>query len=151
MQDKPAFLAEARRLLRPGGRLVIAAWLTREDPTPKETKYLLEPICFEGRLPSMASAAEYEDMLRAAGLHDIGFKDLTQNVKKTWSVCALRCITRISRHPFLRQRLLDPAFRNRVFAKTVLRIWLAYQTGSMRYGVFTAVKRRDSGQPELPG
>ena len=151
MQDKPAFLAEARRLLRPGGRLVIAAWLTREDPTPKEKKYLLEPICLEGRLPSMVSAAEYEDMLRAAGLHDIGFKDLTQNVKKTWSVCALRCITRISRHPFLRQRLLDPAFRNRVFAKTVPRIWLAYQTGSMRYGVFTAVKRRDSGQPELPG
>lgn len=144
MPDKPAFFTEARRLLRPGGRLAIAAWLSRERPSPYESKYLLEPICVEGRLPSLASASEYEDMLRGAGLHDVGFEELTRNVKRTWSVCALRCLTRISTHPFLRQRLFDPEFGNRIFAKTVLRIWLAYQTGSMRYGVFTARKPRDA-------
>lgn len=140
MQDKPAFFAEVSRLLRPGGRFVVVAWLTRDQPSLRESKYLLEPICVEGRLPSMASASEYEDMLRGAGLKNIEFEDLTHNVKKTWSVCALRCVTRISRHPFLRQRLFDPSFSNRVFAKTVLRIWLAYATGAMRYGLFSAVK-----------
>jgi tocopherol O-methyltransferase len=137
MQDKPAFFAEVRRLLRPGGRFVVVAWLAREQPGAAEAKYLLEPICAEGRLPSMASAREYEEMLAAAGFQDLGFEDLTRKVKKTWRVCALRCLTRISSHQFLRQRFLDSTFPNRVFAKTVLRIWLAYTMGSMRYGLFS--------------
>jgi tocopherol O-methyltransferase len=140
MQDKPAFFAEVSRLLRPGGRFVVVAWLAREQPSAAEAKYLLEPICAEGRLPSMASASEYNEMLAGAGLRNIEFEDLTSKVKKTWRVCALRCLTRISRHPFLRQRLLDPTFPNRVFAKTILRIWLAYTTGAMHYGLFSGRK-----------
>ena len=140
MQDKPAFFAEASRLLRPGGRVVVVAWLAREQPGAAEAKYLLEPICAEGRLPSMASAQEYEQMLDAAGFQDLGFEDLTREVKKTWRICALRCLTRISSHHFLRQRFFDSTFRNRVFAKTVVRIWLAYTVGSMRYGLFSGRK-----------
>ena len=56
MKDKLAFFTEVNRLLRPGGRFVVAAWLSREQPALWESKYLLEPICVEGRLPSMASA-----------------------------------------------------------------------------------------------
>src|SRR5918992_2569434 len=82
MQDKPAFFAEVSRLLRPGGRFVVVAWLTREQPGASESKYLLEPICAEGRLPSMASAREYEQMLGAAGFQDLRFEDLTRSVKK---------------------------------------------------------------------
>ena len=140
MQDKPAFFAEVSRLLRPGGRFVVVAWLAREQPGAAETKYLLEPICTEGRLASMASAREYEEMLGAAGFQDLGFEDLTGKVKKTWRICALRCLTRITSHQFLRQRFFDSTFPNRVFAKTVLRIWLAYTLGSMRYGLFSGRK-----------
>lgn len=140
MQDKPAFFTEVSRLLRPGGRFVVVAWLAREQPGATETKYLLEPICAEGRLPSMASAREYEEMLATAGFGDLEFEDLTRQVKKTWRVCALRCLTRISSHQFLRQRFFDSTFANRVFAKTVLRIWLAYTLGSMRYGIFSGRK-----------
>lgn len=141
MQDKPAFFAEATRLLRRGGRFVVVAWLAREQPSAAQAKYLLEPICVEGRLPSMASACEYQEMLAGAGFGDIEFEDLTREVKKTWRVCALRCLTRISRNAVLRQRLFDSTFPNRVFAKTVLRIWLAYSTGAMRYGLFSGRKR----------
>jgi len=140
MPDKPAFFTEINRLLRPGGRFVVVAWLARDQPGAAETKYLLEPICAEGRLPSMASAPEYEAMLAAAGFEDLGFEDLTCKVKKTWRVCALRCLTRISSHHFLRQRFFDSTFPNRVFAKTVLRVWLAYTMGSMRYGLFAGRK-----------
>jgi tocopherol O-methyltransferase len=140
MQDKPAFFAEVNRLLRPAGRLVVAAWLTREQPRWCESKYLLEPICREGRLPNLASASEYCAMIEAAGFEDLQFADLTRSVKKTWRVCALRFISRVCRDPSLRRLLFDRDFKNRVFAKTVLRIWLAYRTGSMRYGLFSAVK-----------
>jgi tocopherol O-methyltransferase len=140
MRDKPAFFAEVNRLLRPGGRFVVTAWLTREQPSLWESKYLLEPICVEGRLPSLASASEYNEMLSCAGLREIIFRDLTRDVQKTWTICVSRFIRKIITEPSLRSRMFDPSFSNRVFAKTVFRIWLAYKTGSMRYGLFAARK-----------
>jgi tocopherol O-methyltransferase len=140
MASKDRFFCEAHRLLRPAGRCVVAAWLTRDHPARHESKYLLDPICTEGRLPSMASAAEYRSMLADAGFHDIQFSDLTRRVKKTWSICALRVLRRFFNDPAFRRALRDPRFTNRIFAKTVFRIWLAYQTGAMRFGLFAAQK-----------
>jgi tocopherol O-methyltransferase len=140
MPDKLKFCAEAFRLLRPQGRLVIAAWLTREQPKSAEIKLLLEPICDEGRLPSLASASEYLEMLSNAGLQDVKFLDLTTRIRKTWSLCAARFIRKSITDPAFRRRWRDPRLANRVFAKTVFRILLAYKIGSMRYGIFTATK-----------
>jgi tocopherol O-methyltransferase len=138
--DKPAFFQEAQRLLRPDGRLVVAAWLAREQATPFEARFLLEPICAEGRLPSMATASEYLAMFKAGGFRDPEFADLSRNVRKTWSICAYRLIKTIGSNAELRRALLQRDWGNHVFAKTVFRIWLAYRTGSMRYGVFSATK-----------
>jgi tocopherol O-methyltransferase len=140
MPDKGKFFAEAHRLLRRGGRLVVAAWLTRDRPAAWEARLLLDPICREGRLPSMESASEYRRMLEQAGFHDIGSADLTCRVKKTWSICALRVVRQSFSDSKFRAILLDPGFANRVFAKTVFRIWLAYQIGAMRFGLFSALK-----------
>jgi tocopherol O-methyltransferase len=140
MPDKPSFFAEVNRLLDRDGLFVVAAWLAPEQPAIWKTKYLLEPICIEGRLPNMSSASEYRTMFEEAKFHDITFVDLTRHVSRTWSICALRCLTRIGADPSLRRRLFDPNFPNRVFLKTVFRIWLAYTTGSMRYGLFSARK-----------
>jgi tocopherol O-methyltransferase len=140
MPDKARFFAEAYRLLHPGGRCVVAAWLTRDHPARWVAKHLLDPICREGRLPSMASAQEYRDMLGAAGFRDIQVSDLSPQVKKTWSVCAGRIVSRFLGDPSLRRILFDPLFANRIFALTVFRIWLAYRTGSMRFGLFAARK-----------
>jgi len=140
MLDKHRFFSEALRLLRPEGRLLVAAWLTRERPRAAETKFLLEPICVEGRLPSLASLTEYQQMLSAAGFRQIDCADLTAGVQKTWSLCAVRFIKKSITDSAFRRRWRDPGFSNRVFARTIFRIWLAYKIGSMRYGIFSAVK-----------
>ncbi|HKY08189.1 MAG TPA: class I SAM-dependent methyltransferase [Candidatus Binatia bacterium] len=140
MPDKLKFFIEARRLLRRGGRCVVAAWLTCEQPTGRQTKFLLEPICREGRLPSMASASEYRGMLEQAGFHDVECANLTRCVKRTWSICARRVVGRFLTDRSFRSVLFDPAFSNRIFARTVFRIWLAYQIGAMQFGVFSAQK-----------
>jgi tocopherol O-methyltransferase len=137
--DKPHLFAEAQRILRPGGRCAVAAWLACERPNQWQTRYLLEPICAEGRLPSMASAGEYRKMIEQAGFQNVEFLDLTSKVKKTWTVCALRVIKKVLADPAFRRRLFDREFTNRVFAKTVFRIRLAYETGAMRYGIFSAL------------
>ncbi len=138
--DKARIFAEAQRILRSGGRCLIAAWLTCERPSQWQARYLLEPICAEGRLPSMASVSEYREMIEHAGFHNVEFLDLTRNVKKTWTICALRVIKMLCTDPSFRKQLRDRDFANRVFAKTIFRIRLAYEVGAMRYGILSAVK-----------
>jgi cyclopropane fatty-acyl-phospholipid synthase-like methyltransferase len=140
IETKTKLFREARRILRAGGRFVVTAWLARERPATWEIKYLLEPICTEGRLPNLASTNEFRRMLEDAGFRQVEHLDLTRAVKKTWTFCALRLIKRFLRDPALRRRLCDPHFTNRVFAKTVFRIRLAYAIGAMRYGLFSATK-----------
>jgi len=136
--DKAKLCAEAYRIMRPNGRYVIAAWLACERPKDWQKRFLLEPICAEGRLPSMASVTEYRAMIESAGFRDLEFLDLSREVKKTWTVCALRVIKKLLTDSSFRARILDPGFTNRVFAKTIFRIRLAYATGAMRYGIFSA-------------
>ena len=67
MPDKPRFFSEASRLLRPGGRLVVCSWLAKEAASDWETRFLLEPICREGRMPGIGTANEYKRFYEAAG------------------------------------------------------------------------------------
>jgi tocopherol O-methyltransferase len=146
MPDKPAFFAQARRVLRPGGRLVICAWLAAESPSAWEVKHLLEPICREGRLPSMGSEAEYRAMAQAAGFEVIGWQDISAHVARTWWLCAGRFMGKLATTPRYARYLLNRDSGNRIFALTLFRILLAYRTGAMRYGVFTLLRKA-----EFPG
>ena len=46
------------------------------------------------------------------------------------------------REPEDRRFLLKDGGPNRIFALTLLRIWLAYETGALRYGILTYEKPR---------
>ncbi|MDB5348877.1 MAG: methyltransferase type 11 [Planctomycetota bacterium] len=140
MPDKAAFFAEVSRVLRPGGRFVVCAWLARSGARAWEIDHLLEPICREGRLPGMGTAEEYHQFARDAGLNPTGFDDLSRQVKRTWPLCAWRMIKGLIREPAYRRFLFVEKSPDRIFALTVFRIWMAYRTGSMQYGILTALK-----------
>jgi tocopherol O-methyltransferase len=137
MADKPRFFSEAFRVLRPGGRMGVYAWLARDDAGPRETRRLLEPICREGRLPSMGDEGDYRRLFAGAGFVDVDFEDLSRRVRKTWTLCVRRVLRRFLTDAEARRFFFSgPA--DRQFAATVFRILLAYRTGAMRYGLFTA-------------
>lgn len=142
MEDKEKFFSEVHRLLKPGGRFVTCAWLAKESPNDKEVKNFLEPICREGRLPHMGSESEYRSMMETVGLSSIAFRDISSQVKKTWAICAWRAAKAFLSDKSLRRYLLDKTSSERLFAKTLVRIWAAYNKKIMRYGLFSAEKKQ---------
>ncbi|WP_072313286.1 class I SAM-dependent methyltransferase [Agrococcus sp. Marseille-P2731] len=135
MEDKPGFFAQAHRVVRPGGRVVVCAWLAETGASGWKVRHLLEPICREGRLPSMGTREEYEAMARAAGFEVLDHEDVSRRVARTWTICARR----LARSVFVDRdtRQLAREGRNRIFALSFPRLILAYRTGAMRYGIFT--------------
>jgi len=140
MADKAAFFSQANRVLQNGGRLVVCAWLARENASRAESRFLLEPICREGRMPSMGTESDYRRFFQNAGFELERFDDVSASVKKTWPICVRRFLVALFRHPRYARFLFNRHRRNRIFALTIFRIWLAYNIGAMRYGIFTARK-----------
>ncbi|WP_104179027.1 class I SAM-dependent methyltransferase [Arthrobacter sp. B0490] len=143
MVDKPGFFAEAHRVLAPGGRLVICAWLAETDAGGWKVRHLLEPICREGRLPSMGTREEYEAMAVAAGFTVAGYEDVSRRVARTWTISARRLVKAI-----LVDREIRRLARGGISVLILPRLILAYRTGAMRYGIFTLSKGPESGTPQ---
>jgi tocopherol O-methyltransferase len=140
MDDKARCFAEAFRTLRPGGRLVVCAWLARRAPRPWQVRHLLAPICQEGRLPGLGDEAEYVALLRGAGFAVASVEDISGAVARTWSVCVRRGLHRLATDSRYPRFVLRGDARDRIFAVTLFRLLLAYRTGAMRYVVLTATK-----------
>lgn len=144
MADKPRALAEAYRVLRPGGRLVICTWQAAEWPAPWAVRHVLEPICREGRLAGLPSALDYHRWLLRAGFTVRRYEDLSRHVRRTWDVCLRRVAGALLRKPEYWHYLLDAAQRNRHFVFTLPRLWFGYRTGAFRYGLFVAEKSQST-------
>lgn len=136
MVDKVRFFTEARRILRPGGRLVVCAWLEGEGVRPWEVRHLLLPICREGRLPSMGSRADYGDLAAAVGFRLLDYQDISRQVRRTWSICLRRLAGSMIRHRDIRRLAFSHATQSRGFILSLPRLIVALRTGAMRYGIF---------------
>jgi tocopherol O-methyltransferase len=67
MQDKEIFFAQAHRVLKTGGRMVVCAWLSAANPTAPQRRHI-QPICREGRIPGMGTEIDYRKWFSEAGL-----------------------------------------------------------------------------------
>ena len=140
MADRLEVVREAHRLLRPGGRFVIAAWLSRPNPSRWQTRFLLDPICREGMLASpLPTVDEWRDTLDEGGFTVIAGDLVGSAVRRTWRHSALGVARQLGRASGWRY-LLDATKRHRRFALTVFRIWIAYGVRAMDYVVLVGRK-----------
>ena len=140
MPDKPGFFAQAHRVLRPGGRLVVCTWLARERPTVMQERWLIEPICREGRMPHLGSETDYRGLAEAAGFTVERVQDVTREIARTWPMIVRTFLRNLTHKPAYLRFLFNRHATNRIFALTAVRLWIAFRTGAMRYGVFTLRK-----------
>jgi tocopherol O-methyltransferase len=140
MVDKRLFFHEAYRILKPKGKMVVCAWLAKDKLKQYEIRFLIEPICSEGHLPSLGSENDYRQFMAEAGFQNIQSTPLTNRVKKTWNICIKRSFKAFFSDLEFLKSVLNPNFQNRVFLKTMFRIWAAYRLGSMEYSLFIGEK-----------
>ena len=139
MPDLRKFFQEAYRVLRPGGRIKICAWLGTENPSSIEERFLLRPICTEGRL-RLGAVSEYLSLMTETGFQNPAFKNVTEQVKRTWTLCTARVFKRLlTDSRYIRFLTSDPS-KNKSFLKSLVRIRVAYEIQSMLYGFIDATK-----------
>jgi tocopherol O-methyltransferase len=140
MADKAGVFREIARVLKPGGRMAVCAWIAADAPGRFRIRHLLEPICREGRLPGLGTESDYRGWIEAAGLTLEPGADWTAAVRSTWSRCLKATAARLVADPATRTALRRLPGRDRVFLLTTVRIWAAYRWGAMRYLLFVARK-----------
>lgn len=136
--DKAAFFKKAGSWLRPGGRMMICAWLSGDDLDEARRQRVYD-VCEGFLCPSLGTAGDYRSWMEAAGLEFSHYADWTDRVVETWEICRRR----VERSGV--RRLSAAINRNMtLFLDRFTTILDAYRTGAMRYGCLTA--RRSDGK-----
>jgi len=138
IRDQPAVLREASRVLRPGGRFVACVWMASSSPSWGARRYLLGPICEEGHLSGLPAAPDLRRWAAQAGLQVEQLRDVTTRVRRTWTTVIDRFLGVLFTDSAVLRTLLDRSEPDRVFARTILRIWIAQHIGALRYGWLVA-------------
>jgi cyclopropane fatty-acyl-phospholipid synthase-like methyltransferase len=86
--DKPAFLRECRRVLKPAGRLAGSDWMAADGLGCSDYGDYLEPVCDSWRLAGMCAPAEWTAMLVEAGFEVRECEDLGGSVVQNARILA---------------------------------------------------------------
>lgn len=82
-KQKLAFYQEAARLLRPGGRLVMADTFRKKRPYSEENEFQLLRWLNCWAIPDLDTPHEHQVHAQAVGLTDFTFRDITQHTMRS--------------------------------------------------------------------
>jgi len=135
--DSRHVIGELRRILRPGGRVAMTAWLAPRAPSSIAKSTILEPLKRHTRIHGFIDERVLQADLELTGFTDIGMLDITREVARTWPHIAAgyfrALLTRPSAWRFILRR---PG--NVSYAFAVLRMMIAYRFCGLRYAIVSA-------------
>ena len=137
--EKERVFREAARVLRPGGRLVVAEYLRVGRPLEPRQEHLLDVWCRGWAMGDLASGFELVAAAERAGLAGVGLRDLTAEMRR--SLRRLFAMTTVLFPVALGLHLTgardDAAHGNVAGARAQ---WKALRRGAWFYGLLTADK-----------
>jgi tocopherol O-methyltransferase len=136
--DKPGFVERMSGWLRPGGRAVLCAWETGDEPLGEEARRNVYEVCAGFGYPSLSSGQEYREWFNQAGLVVERSSDWTSRVSRTWDI-SWRDAER-SRVHWLARLVGRDRFPFWDHFRAML---TAYQTGAMKYECWRLLKAED--------
>ena len=85
LPDKSLFFQNTAKLLKKGGKLVVADWFKAADLTSAQTEADIKPIEDGMLLPPLCTQSEYVGYAKQAGLGVFSEPfDISKDVSKTW-------------------------------------------------------------------
>ena len=139
MPDKTQFISECYRVLKPGGKLILATWCHREtgmagDLTTSEIKHLKE-IYRVYCLPYVISISEYQAIALQCGFNNIKTDDWSMAVAPFWDVVIdsafnLEAVTELIKAGW---QTIESALSLRLMSE-------GYNRGLIRYGLLYGTK-----------
>jgi tocopherol O-methyltransferase len=135
--DKREFLAEARRLLKPGGRLVVADGFRARRPFNSDEERSLHRWLSGWAVPDLMTAEEFADAARQVGFAHMRLDDITTNIQP--SARRMYHLARVLYPVGIIQRALRlvtyPQLAN---ARSALEQYQTLRRGLWFYGIATA-------------
>jgi tocopherol O-methyltransferase len=135
VEDRGAFFNEAARLLGPGGRIGVAAWLKASGLSADQEERFIRPI-EEGMLVTLPTREEYQGRLAAAGLALARYRDISAEVARTWDLC----IELVSK-PAVWSLAVRKGSDTLAFVKSFRAMQSGFANDMFRYALIAATKR----------
>ncbi len=138
MEDKQGLFALFHRLLKPGGRLLMATWCQRPEPpylSPSD-QYTLQKICQLYHLPPLVSIPDLATAAGAAGFEAVQTDDWSKSVEPFWGA-----VIRSGLNPRNWPGLLRAGMGTIQGAWAMKYMKQGFASGAIRYGVLTATRK----------
>jgi len=133
--DKQMFIQQAFRVLRPGGRLMLATWCSGADEYAGLQAKQYRKLCVSLQLPYMPTIDCYAKLLQRQGFIVRQNADWSANVKETWAVG----LASLRAYSFLDIFRMS-GWRGLLFARQGKLMREAFDQQRVRYGVLLADK-----------
>jgi tocopherol O-methyltransferase len=139
MPDKTKFLQECYRVLKPGGRLMLATWChrsTADQPLTAEEQKHLQDIYRVYCLPYVISLPEYITIVEQCGFQELRSDDWSTAVAPFWDVVIDSAIT-----PQAIFGLFKAGWKTIQAAISLKLMSSGYERGLIKFGIVTGLKK----------
>lgn len=138
--DKALFFKQAHRVLKPGGKFMLATWCSDSDVYEGKLAKNYRKLCLAFDLPYMPTIAYYRQLFHTQGFDLHHAMDWSCFVKKSWDIG----VSLVNTYSLL-QLLRLGGWRGLRFAKQIKLMQKAFQQKHVQYGVLIGSKRTYSG------
>ncbi len=137
--DKAAFIGEAHRVLRPGGRVVVADFFQSDRALSPDDARQLRTWTQGWAIPGLASVSGFGEALEAAGFRHVRYRDIGQHVVPSSRRLYKASLVAIPVDLTLRALGVRTAIQGRNVSAAYWQ-YRSLRAGAWTYGVFVAEK-----------